>query len=257
MHNSDKSNPENVKRCAQCGQLKPLTEFLRRTGRRAKQGSRRGTCRSCRSITPVPGREMPAAAKVAKPSVQTLPPEPSAPPAPTEEAAPVSAPAADAPPRTKRPRKRRRKPGTGARTAVPQADSLPPRRDKLDPTDASALKPTRQGLIRMRGKTDSGRRWYQEVELELAQVLVREKAAVVVSRSTIRRLYSNKEFRKLILSRDNYTCRFCGQYGDTIDHVLPRSKGGHTTPVNCVCACHECNQRKASRDMDEFISSMA
>lgn len=254
MHNSDKSNPENVKPCAQCGQLKPLTEFLRRTGRRAKQGSRRGTCRSCRSMTPVPGREMPAAAKAAKPPVRTMPPEPSA---PTEETSPVSLPAAEPPPRTKRPRKRRRKPGAGARTAVPQADSLPPRRDKLDPTDASALKPTRQGLIRMRGKTDSGRRWYQEVELELAQILVREKAAVVVSRTTIRRLYSNKEFRKLILSRDNYTCRFCGQYGDTIDHVLPRSKGGHTTPVNCVCACHECNQRKASRDMDEFISSMA
>ncbi|RJE86378.1 HNH endonuclease [Paenibacillus sp. 1011MAR3C5] len=108
----------------------------------------------------------------------------------------------------------------------------------------------------MRGKTDNGRRWYQEIEHELAQVLVREGAAVVVNRHTIRRLYSNKEFRQLILTRDNYTCRFCGKYGDTIDHELPRAKGGHTTPANCVCACYECNQLKANRDVDEFMRTM-
>ncbi|MBB6634322.1 HNH endonuclease [Cohnella thailandensis] len=105
----------------------------------------------------------------------------------------------------------------------------------------------------MRGKTDNGRKWYQEVDPELAATLVREHAAVVVNRNTIRRIYSNKEFRKLILTRDNYTCRFCGEYGDTIDHLLPRAKGGHTTPVNCVCACNACNQSKADRDVDEFI----
>lgn len=120
----------------------------------------------------------------------------------------------------------------------------------------SYLKPTSAGFIRMRGKTDNGRRWYQEIEPELAYILVREGAAVVVNRHTIRRLYSNKEFRQFILTRDNYTCRFCGKYGDTIDHELPRSKGGHTTPANCVAACYECNQRKASRDVDEFISAI-
>lgn len=108
----------------------------------------------------------------------------------------------------------------------------------------------------MRGKTDNGRRWYQEIEPELASILVNEGAAVVVNRQTIKRLYSNKEFRQFILTRDNYTCRFCGQYGDTIDHVLPRAKGGHTTPVNCVCACYECNQLKAGRDVDEFIKAL-
>lgn len=108
----------------------------------------------------------------------------------------------------------------------------------------------------MRGKTDNGRRWYQEIEPELAHILVKEGAAVVVNRHTIRRLYSNKEFRQLILTRDNYTCRFCGKYGDTIDHELPRAKGGHTTPANCVCACYECNQLKANRDADEFRSAI-
>ncbi|MBB6733206.1 HNH endonuclease [Cohnella sp. CBP 2801] len=136
------------------------------------------------------------------------------------------------------------------------AEPAPIKPHKIGPPDASSLRPTRQGFIRMRGKTDNGRRWYQEIDLDLATTLVREHAAVVVNRHTIRRLYSNKEFRKLILTRDQYTCRFCGGYGDTIDHVLPRAKGGHTTPDNCVCACNECNQSKADRDLEEFINAV-
>lgn len=73
----------------------------------------------------------------------------------------------------------------------------------------------------MRGHSDKGRRWHQEIDYELAVTLVREHAAIVVNRRTIRRIYSNKDFRAYILTRDNYTCYFCGSYGDTIDHLLP------------------------------------
>ncbi|SEO43113.1 HNH endonuclease [Paenibacillus sophorae] len=119
--------------------------------------------------------------------------------------------------------------------------------------DVSALVPSKRGMILMRGHSDKGRRWHQEIELDLAVTLVREQAAVVVNRRTIRRLYSNKDFRRYILTRDNYTCHFCGLYGDTIDHLLPRAKGGHTTPMNCVCACNLCNQAKADQYADEFM----
>ncbi|GGH71974.1 hypothetical protein GCM10008014_57890 [Paenibacillus silvae] len=125
----------------------------------------------------------------------------------------------------------------------------------IDPEDPASLRTNRQGMVRMRGKTDKGRRWHQEVDLELAATLVKEKAAVVVNRYTIRRLFSNKDFKRFILDRDNYTCYFCGSYGDTIDHLLPRAKGGHTTPLNCVCACNLCNQSKAAMDADEFMRS--
>ncbi|QAY68269.1 HNH endonuclease [Paenibacillus protaetiae] len=121
------------------------------------------------------------------------------------------------------------------------------------PADTSFLKETRQGTIWMRGKTDKGRRWYQEIDKALAITLVKEKAAVVVNRHTIKRLFSNKDFRKYILTRDNYTCYFCGGYGDTIDHLLPKAKGGHTTPLNCVCACSLCNQSKADKDLETFM----
>lgn len=125
----------------------------------------------------------------------------------------------------------------------------------IDPEDPASLRTNRQGMVRMRGKTDKGRRWHQEVDMELAVTLVKEKAAVVVNRYTIRRLFSNKDFKRFILDRDKYTCYFCGSYGDTIDHLLPRAKGGHTTPFNCVCACNLCNQSKAAMDADEFIRS--
>lgn len=125
----------------------------------------------------------------------------------------------------------------------------------IDPEDPSSLRTNRQGMVRMRGKTDKGRRWHQEVDMELAVTLVKEKAAVVVNRYTIRRLFSNKDFKRFILTRDNYTCYFCGSYGDTIDHLLPRAKGGHTTPLNCVCACNLCNQSKAAMDAEEFMRS--
>ncbi|AIQ66666.1 HNH endonuclease [Paenibacillus graminis] len=108
-------------------------------------------------------------------------------------------------------------------------------------------------MILMRGHSDKGRRWHQEIDLELAVTLVKEHAAVVVNRRTIRRLYSNKDFRAFILNRDHYTCHFCGLYGDTIDHLLPRAKGGHTTPDNCVCACNLCNQTKADQYVEEFM----
>ncbi|WP_397386422.1 HNH endonuclease [Paenibacillus sp. RRE4] len=125
----------------------------------------------------------------------------------------------------------------------------------IDPEDPASLRTNRQGMVRMRGKTDKGRRWHQEVDMELAVTLVKEKAAVVINRYTIRRLFSNKDFKRFILERDKYTCYFCGSYGDTIDHLLPRAKGGHTTPLNCVCACNLCNQSKAAMDADEFMRS--
>ncbi|WP_407673978.1 MULTISPECIES: HNH endonuclease [Paenibacillus] len=131
--------------------------------------------------------------------------------------------------------------------------ALPAPPPKVEGPDVRTLRPNRNGMIRLRGRTDKGRRWQQEIDYDLAVTLVREHMAVVVNPFTIRRLYTNKAFRHYILTRDDYTCFFCGEYGDTIDHLLPRAKGGHTTPVNCVCACNLCNQSKADRWLDEFM----
>ncbi len=55
--------------------------------------------------------------------------------------------------------------------------------------------------------------------------------------------------------RDQFTCQFCGDQFTgrslTIDHVLPRSRGGGTSWENCVAACSPCNSRKADRTPGE------
>ncbi|WP_135556337.1 HNH endonuclease [Paenibacillus cymbidii] len=205
-----------MKICSRCGVPRPLQEFKRRTGRRSRSGERRGACRTCRQAVGVPVGEEAAAV-------------------------PISHTHAHAP----RPSRRA--------TIRP----LPGQPDFAIPStgfDLRALRPDRTGVVRMRGRTDKGKRWLQPTDMETAVTLVREKAAVVVSPHTIRRLFSNKEFRDYILDRDGRICFFCGGPGDTLDHLVPRSKGGHTTPVNCVCACNECNQSKANRDLDDYLS---
>ena len=47
--------------------------------------------------------------------------------------------------------------------------------------------------------------------------------------------------------RDRRTCAYCGRHGDTIDHIVPQSRGGLDTWDNLVCACRSCNNRKADR----------
>ncbi|WP_442954874.1 HNH endonuclease [Paenibacillus sp. SYP-B4298] len=249
--------------CIACGQAKPIPHFLRRSG-----GKRRGTCRDCRRLNSI---------EASLQSVHVEPPlsrgDEAAPSEQSSERLSVSSleqggTAVSEPQRKrKRKRKRRSKRATPSDKAKPQqplatrsvrragqhSQALPPLAEHKE-ADASGLRPTRGGFIRMRGKTDNGRSWYQEIELELAVILVRERAAVMVNPHTIRRIYANKEFRRLILERDAYTCYFCGQYGDTIDHLVPRAKGGHTTPLNIVCACNECNQSKADQDLDVFTS---
>jgi 5-methylcytosine-specific restriction endonuclease McrA len=61
--------------------------------------------------------------------------------------------------------------------------------------------------------------------------------------------------RKNILLRDRHTCQFCGRvlpaFELTLDHVIPRSRGGHTDWDNLVACCHPCNNRKGDRLPEE------
>ena len=55
--------------------------------------------------------------------------------------------------------------------------------------------------------------------------------------------------------RDRSTCQFCGCVLPatelTLDHVIPRSRGGHTDWDNLVACCHPCNNRKGGRTPEE------
>lgn len=58
--------------------------------------------------------------------------------------------------------------------------------------------------------------------------------------------------RKNVMRRDRNRCQYCGNRDKlTIDHVMPRSRGGRDSWENLVTACVPCNNRKGSRTPDE------
>jgi 5-methylcytosine-specific restriction endonuclease McrA len=58
--------------------------------------------------------------------------------------------------------------------------------------------------------------------------------------------------RKNVLRRDSHRCQYCGSRERlTIDHVMPRSRGGKDTWDNLVAACVPCNNRKGNRTPEE------
>jgi 5-methylcytosine-specific restriction endonuclease McrA len=66
---------------------------------------------------------------------------------------------------------------------------------------------------------------------------------VRVPRSDARRVS-----RRAVLARDQHRCQYCGSRSHlTIDHIVPRSRGGDSTWENIVTSCAPCNSRKGDR----------
>ncbi|WP_235204179.1 HNH endonuclease [Deinococcus sp. RL] len=96
--------------------------------------------------------------------------------------------------------------------------------------------------------------------LELGGDVVRSPSTVLRVPSVIRlrryvrrpRVHPVPFNRRNVLRRDTYTCQYCGSSQDlTLDHVLPRSRGGRHSWDNVTTACRPCNQRKGNRTPDE------
>jgi 5-methylcytosine-specific restriction endonuclease McrA len=58
--------------------------------------------------------------------------------------------------------------------------------------------------------------------------------------------------RRAVFARDGGRCVYCGISASTIDHVLPRSRGGRHVWDNVVAACNRCNHVKADRTLTEL-----
>lgn len=56
--------------------------------------------------------------------------------------------------------------------------------------------------------------------------------------------------KSAIKARDK-NCGYCGGRAETVDHIIPRSRGGTLTWDNAVAACQRCNHRKADRTPEE------
>ena len=59
--------------------------------------------------------------------------------------------------------------------------------------------------------------------------------------------------KKNILRRDNFTCQYCGNNDNslTVDHILPKSRGGKSNWNNVVVACKPCNLKKGNQTPTE------
>ena len=95
-----------------------------------------------------------------------------------------------------------------------------------------------------------------------AIVLLLKKKAQLISEKIIRlieyikipyqKLIDDKPTRNLIYKRDQYSCGYCGSKQSlTIDHIIPRSRGGGDTWENLVTSCSRCNTKKGNKTPKE------
>ncbi|TMN21847.1 HNH endonuclease [Lentibacillus cibarius] len=117
--------------------------------------------------------------------------------------------------------------------------------------DSSLLDATKE--ITIRGRNTSNYKYENIISYDKAKRLVEEGAAGIVHSTLIHHFFNRKTLWKFVLERDGFICHYCGFYGDTIDHKVPRAKGGASTPSNCVCACIKCNRNKDDIEYEEYI----
>ena len=96
-------------------------------------------------------------------------------------------------------------------------------------------------------------------------ISIRSANAVVQVPEHIRLTFTNSERvwkvppvnRREVLRRDKYTCQYCGSMKHlTLDHVMPRTKGGKHSWDNVVIACVKCNSKKGDRTPKEAGMSL-
>ena len=80
--------------------------------------------------------------------------------------------------------------------------------------------------------------------------------SVIVLKNLVKyRITTTHCTRENIMTRDKYTCQYCGarplKKELTLDHVIPKSRGGGNTWENLVSACKKCNQKKGNKTPKE------
>jgi 5-methylcytosine-specific restriction endonuclease McrA len=102
--------------------------------------------------------------------------------------------------------------------------------------------------------------WIDENSSEFYEVISVSKI-VKIPKILILKYYVKLPFKKVaanrinILRRDKYCCQYCGidlcEKTATIDHIIPRCRGGNHTWTNLVAACKDCNLFKGNKTLKE------
>lgn len=96
---------------------------------------------------------------------------------------------------------------------------------------------------------------YSEQVIRTAMGLVMKVPAVMRLVKLIRTIYKARVpfSKKNVMVRDGFKCAYCGvdNVRLTIDHIVPKAKGGKSTFENCVASCKPCNSRKGHKSCSE------
>ena len=100
-----------------------------------------------------------------------------------------------------------------------------------------------------------------DLDRESERMIRTPNGAIPAPEVVVLKQYGERPPRRVVFNRpnlyrrDEYQCQYCGQPLSerklTIEHVLPRSRGGPTSWDNCVAACADCNSRKADMTPQE------
>ena len=71
----------------------------------------------------------------------------------------------------------------------------------------------------------------------------------------IRQKKRREKSKQALIGATN-ACEYCGKEGATVDHIIPKSKGGLDLPENTVCSCASCNLRKTNRPLEAFLNEL-
>ncbi len=87
------------------------------------------------------------------------------------------------------------------------------------------------------------------MEIKSISSILPEPTVIRLSHMVKRPPSKSKLSRKAVFFRDKFTCQYCNNKTTqlTLDHVIPRSKGGAHTGENVTSACIKCNHKKASK----------
>jgi hypothetical protein len=119
------------------------------------------------------------------------------------------------------------------------------------------------GAIRREGEPNKEGTLYRVLlpeEIEVCQKRRREQAArpPIAASGSEADYYNIRENRLKIYERDNYRCAYCDKqltrFTATLDHVTPVAKGGDNGAENLKTACLQCNSRKTSRPLGDFLA---